>query len=168
MLKELVNKINDSGLSPNQYFTLYCLLNKLRLKTVDIKAELAGLEGTGHIQGGEITSKLFDEEEEEKGLHMRTVDFLQIFPPIYIPGTTIHARGKLHPVKLKLKAFIKTYNYDWDIIYEATDRFIRRHAENGYDYMQCASTFIFDKNGDSTLALECDTLEYNSKKEVAL
>ncbi len=160
-MKEILDKIIESGLTPNQYFLLYGLANKVSVPGIDEKAEIDILENLGHISNGEVTSDLFDERGEELGFHMKAVNYSRLFPPIILP-TGVHARGKLHPVKTKLKAFIKAFPHDWDVIYQATEKYIERYRQAGYLYMQNASNFIFDKNGDSTLALEIDTLEYTA------
>lgn len=164
-MTEIIQKINESGLSPNQYFLLYALINKLELKTVDIEQETAILESLGHVDEGVITSSLFDKEMEEKGFKSRVTTYMRIFPCKYLPSGA-HARGKDSPVITKLKAFMRAYPYDWDLIYRATEAYVERYKKTGYLYMQNASSFVFDKNGDSTLALECDTiLEYNKENE---
>lgn len=142
---------------------LYSIINKVELNNIDIDQETAVLESLGHIEEGVITSNLFDQELEEKGFRSRVVTYMRLFPCRHLPSG-VHARGKESPVIVKLKAFIKAYPYDWDLIYRATEAYVARYKPTGYLYMQNASSFVFDKNGDSTLAIECDTiLEYNKE-----
>ena len=163
-MKEILKRINDSQLSPNEYFLLYGLVYNLTVDNVDTEQTIKGLEEKGHMLDGVVVSSLFDEEQEDASIHMKAVQFAQIFPPIHLP-TGVHARGKLYPLKQKLKAFLRIYNYDWDVIYEAADRYVKRYRDKGYSYMQNAPNFVLDKNGDSALALECDILQYNNVED---
>lgn len=156
-MTELLNKINNSGLSPNEYFLLFSLINNLEVTNIDKEEEYKKLEKKGHLNNKEFTDSLLIKELSEQGLKMRVVEYMQIFPPIILP-TGVHARGKLSPVLSKFKIFLELYNYDFPTIYAATEQYVTRYREQGYKYMQNASNFLLDKNGDSTLALECDTL----------
>lgn len=155
---ELLNKINESGLSPNQYFLIFAIRHKVELKNLDLDKEKEMLEAMGYLKDGElIDDSIVSKHLSEQALRMKAIQFSQIFPPVIL-NTGVHARGKLAPIRQKLGLFLLQYNYDWDQIYAAANQYINRYKAKGYSYMQNASNFILDKNGDSTLALECDTL----------
>lgn len=164
-MTEVIKKINESGLSPNQFILLYCLYHELQVKGIDLEAEKRVLIEKGHLNedGSLGVSQIISKELEEQALLSKTREFARLFPPIILP-TKLPARGKLSQVKLKLKLFLQSYSYDWDLIYTATEQYVSRYRDEGYKYMQNASNFILDKNGDSSLAIECETLEYSEEK----
>ncbi len=164
-MTEILEKIKNSGLSPNQFFLLYAMTKGITA-AVSTESDIKVLEDGGFIKNGDVINDIFT-DPEGPGFHMRCVNYVRYFPPIVLPSG-IHARGKMTPVKVKLKAFIKAYPYDWDLIYTATEKYVVRQAHDGYRFMQTASSFIFDKNGDSTLALECDTVEYMNQTEKSI
>lgn len=165
---ELIKKINKSGLSPNQYILLYSLKSGINVENFDIDSEIEILKKMGKItNSGEIKDDLFSLELEEKALETHARRIQQIFPPVIL-GTGIPARGKLHQIKIKLRAFLENYNYDWDLIYAGCKKYVARYKEKKWLFMQNLSTFILDANGDSSLALECDTIEHNHEKDDVL
>lgn len=159
---EVIKKINETPLSPNQYLLLYALHHNVELKNVDIETEKQSLIEKGYLNNDHslIDTELVSKELEEKAILEQTRRICSYFPPIILP-TGLPARGKHSQIKLKLKIFLQTYNYSWTTIYEATERYVNRYREQRYKYMQNASNFILDKNGDSTLATECEILEHD-------
>lgn len=152
-MTEILKRINESGLSPNQYFLIFALTNKLDILNFDIETEKLILEEKGYIEGNELVNK----ELNEQALNAKAIQFSRYFPPIRLPSG-VHARGRLYQIKQKLSIFLQQYSYDWDTIFQATEKYVHFYRSKGYMYMQNASNFILDKNGDSTLALECDSL----------
>lgn len=159
---DTLRKINESGLSPNQYFLLFALKNDVEIQNINIEQEKKVLEDMGYMD-----NSLLDQEMSEQAFKMKAIYYIQLFPPIVLP-TGVHARGRLSQIIQKLKIFVNTYPHSWEKIYEATQKYIDRYRSNGYRFMQNASNFLLDKNGDSTLALECDTLEHSQDMSTSI
>jgi hypothetical protein len=163
-LTEILNQINESGLSPNQFFLLYAIKNRLELKNIDTEKEKAYLEDKGYLTDELVLNDIFEYQREEEEFNKKATAFQLIFPLAIIPTSRIPARAKKSQVRDKLKAFLKLYKYDWDVIYAAAEQYVDRYKADDYRWMQTASTFILDKNGDSALATECDIIGYNRKE----
>lgn len=169
-------------MSPNDYITLLYL----KLKTeddlwFDYGASLDSLTKKKYIDEDKNLTmkgqKLFqtavldlqfheNKKLEDKALTLSTIKFIQIFPPIILPSGS-PARGGLAVVKNKLKSFMANYQYDWDIIYSAANNYVKRYAEKNYKFMRNCPNFIFNSQGESLLALECDIVQ-NSNSEFGI
>lgn len=163
---DVIKKINETDLSPNQYLLLYALHNKLELKNIDLEAETKQLIAKGQLNdsGGLLSYNITSLELEEKALEACILRYQRVFPPIRLGTANIPARSKMSQLKIKTKIFLNTYQYDWDTIYEATRQYVERAQSERYRYMQNASSFLLDKNGDSTLALECEILQHSEQR----
>lgn len=161
---EILKKINESGLSPNQYFLLYALKASLRVDNIDLETEMLALKEGGYL---EEDNQFLSMELNEQAFQHKATQLSQYFPPMILP-TGLPARGKKSQVVSKLKVFVSTYPYDWDTIFSATQKYVARYRLQKFLYMQNASNFILDKNGDSTLALECDTLDYSEDTGISI
>ena len=173
-----LKSIIESKLTPNEYVVLLHFRNGIKDQLwFEYESILEQLKSKKYLNDDEsVTSKtlkLFDADVldisyhenktlEDKALTLSTLKFIQIFPPIILPSG-VHARGGMTTVKTRLKSFISTFGFDWDIIYQAANNYVNRYEQQNYKYMKNCPNFIFNKDGESTLALECDTVENNWK-----
>lgn len=63
----------------------------------------------------------------------------------------------------KMVDFVKTYKYDRDIIFLATEQYLFGRHQHDYNFTQCATYFINHKERGSTLAEWCE--QYKDLKE---
>lgn len=174
-----LNKLVESKLDPNDYIVLlYLNMNSKEELWFNYETSLESLTKKKYIdENRNLTSKAkklfqssildlqFHESKkiEDKALTMATIKFIQIFPPIILPSGS-PARGGLLIVKNRLKSFIENYQYDWDIIYSAANNYVKRYAEKNYKFMRNCPNFIFNSQGESLLALECDIVQHSNSE----
>lgn len=167
-MHNLIEKIERSNLSPNQYFLLFCLKNGIKPITESAE-DIRILETKGYLgpnkhilpKYGEVFA---DPEMEEKALTNNAVRFSRIFPPMILPSGA-HSRGHLNVIKPKLKAFIDVYNFDWETIFQAAENYVTRFKQKNYNYMRNCPNFVFNKDGESLLSLECEVVEHAKQIE---
>jgi len=103
-----------------------------------------------------------DRETEEKALTHQAARLSQLFP-LLLPNGRYGRSASMKLVKDRLKAFLRLYTYDWDIIFEATASYVDRCRAGNFAYMKPVHNFILKDDEESTLALECEIVE-NGKK----
>jgi hypothetical protein len=86
-------------------------------------------------------------------------DYNDIFPAIKLP-TGKYARSNVKNLKNAFKWFFDNFDYSWDVIFEATEKYIYDFEMQGFKYMRTAQYFIrkqdTDKSWSSDLANYCD------------
>ena len=171
-MKELIEKIFSTDLTPNQYFLLYALRNGLNVEyNFNPTIEKKNLKIKEYLDNnGNLTKKcsILDDpldllyhssiELEESTLNHKAIEIMQTFPVIRL--TYGYARGSLKLVKERLRIFLNTYDYSWETVLKASQNYVTHWSQNGYKYMKSCPNFIFS-DGDSTLSKECDIIEHN-------
>lgn len=176
-MKELIEKVFSTDLTPNQYFLLYCLRNGINVEfNFNPTIERKNLKSKGYItDSGSLTNKcdLFDDpldlifhasiEIEEKILNDRAIEMMQIFPIMRLKYGG-YARGSLKAVKDRLRTFLSIYTYDWDLVLKAARNYVKHWEENSFKFMKSCPNFVYAE-GDSTLSKECDIIEHNHQMQ---
>lgn len=86
--------------------------------------------------------------------------FRETFPSGVSPNG-IYVRSSARDCDKKLKKFVKEYpEFERETMLKAAEKYVKRYQMQGYKYMKTASYFIM-KDGESTLAVECETIEEN-------
>jgi hypothetical protein len=106
----------------------------------------------------EIDFKSPVEEEEPELILEELVDRYRDLFPRGVKSGGYYVSGDKKSCQMKLKRFLKKYNFSEQEILSATSNYVERMAEQGYQYMQLAHFFI-EKNGVSNLAAECEQLK---------
>jgi hypothetical protein len=70
------------------------------------------------------------------------------FPSIKISTSQKYARSNVKTLAKAFQWFMKEYDYSWEVIIEATERYVQEKAANEYSYMRTSMYFI-RKQGDN-------------------
>jgi len=177
---EVFDKITEAGLSPNQYYLMCCLRDKITPRKINNYLEIRHLLAEGWIVK-ENSSKILTEKglelvEEIEKIYIKTKTksatrlmgpnfkekikrYNQIFPNEKLPSGKA-ARSAIGNVETAFKWFFEHYNFKWELIFKATELYIRDQANKGKKYHRTSQYFI-RKNNMSDLADWCHALETN-------
>jgi hypothetical protein len=91
-------------------------------------------------------------------------EYLEIFPNRKLPSGK-YARVNPKNLEAGFKWFFENYNYSWEIVIQATEKYVKDYEIRNYDYMRTSQYFIrkqsIDKSFESELANYCDLLKSN-------
>lgn len=177
-MKQFVEQINKTDLTPNQYSLLYCLVHGLNLDlNFNPEIERRSLKAKGYIDSdNQLTEKcqiILKEDPldpfyhadfalEDKQLTVFAAKLNRLYPLLLPSG--IHGRcPSIKLLKDRLKAFMRYYDFDLDTIYEATDNYIGRCQASNFRYMKPLANFILKDGEESTLSLECEIIQEGRK-----
>jgi hypothetical protein len=83
--------------------------------------------------------------------------FLDIFPKGKLPNGK-YARGNKQSIENNFMWFFQEYDYDWDTILSATEKYVDEYHKDNYKFMRTAMYFIkkvIDGTSQSELATYC-------------
>ena len=182
-MTDIFTRLIQEDLTPNTYYVLHCIREKIVPhkfvnKELECKRLQSNLWLTENLQ---LTSKSLIFMEEINGYFKRTKkktsqdlmgkDFIaniegyvEIFPNIKLSSGK-YARVNAKNLEAPFKWFFDTYDYDWETIIAATERYIDEYSIRRYEYMRTAQYFIrkqnIDKSFESDLATYCEILKTN-------
>lgn len=145
-INQLQAELTKLGLSPNEYFMLYAIINKKEYPVgvnVDLyRSELwdKGLL-TPNWEPTDKGRKVFD-FPIDPDFDMNVERWRLMWPAGLLPHGK-RARSDSRELKLKFKWFFENYDYSWSTIFTATEDYIHYYAETNYLYMRTSSYFIF-------------------------
>jgi len=178
MLNDVFNKILKEGLTPNQLYLLHCLRHSTSAIKINSYVELRTLPD-GYWEDSKPTDKaialldeidgMFTAKSKESSKSDMGDDYLnninkykELFPKKKLPSGKL-ARSTMRNLETNFKWFFKNYDYSWDIILEATAKYVDEYEKNNYMYMQTSKYFICktqpDKTKTSELADYCELVE---------
>ena len=147
-MTEIFKKLADNGITPNAFYILNCIKEGIVPNTY-VKASL---EVTRLIRDSWLTENL---ELTDKSI---------IFT-VEIDGYFKKSKKKTSTNLLGFRWFFETYNYDWETIFQATQKYVAEYESKNYEYMRTAQYFLrkqnVDKSWDSDLAIYCEYLKDN-------
>jgi hypothetical protein len=179
-MKEVFDKLNKEGLSPNAFYVLYSLHNKVvpnrivnssleieRLKSDNYLTEDLQLSQNSIIFIQEIES-YFKKSKKKTSKNLMGDDFLEniktyneCFPATKLPSG-VYARVNVKSLENAFRWFFETFDYSWETVIQATEKYVEEYAINRYNYMRNSQYFVrkqnTDKTWDSTLATYCDMI----------
>lgn len=179
-MQELFSKILQQGLTPNAVYVLYCIKEKVKCSdSVNFNLEIIKLKSgnylTENLELSGNTLKFIEEIEgyfkKSKKKTSKTLmgdEFLEniktyndCFPATKLPSG-VYARVNVKSLENAFRWFFETFDYSWDIVIQATEKYIEEYSINRYNYMRNSQYFIrkqnTDKTWDSTLATYCDMI----------
>ena len=174
-MEKIFQKLMIAGITPNQYYVLWCMREKLQPSMINIHLERRGLGDDwldGDLLTGKATSLLIEIDENfkdkkaknDKDLmgpdHMKKIEeYRELFPEGKIPSGK-YARDAVKNLEVNFKWFFKIHEYDWETILKATKRYVNEYRQKNYDYMRTSKYFIKKQEKDgsitSDLASYCD------------
>ena len=179
-MQELFSKILQQGLTPNAVYVLYCIKEKVKCSdSVNFSLEVLKLKSgnylTENLELSGNTLKFIQEIEgyfkKSKKKTSKTLmgdEFLEniktyneCFPATKLPSG-VYARVNVKSLENAFRWFFQEFDYSWDVVIQATEKYVEEYSINRYNYMRNSQYFIrkqnTDKTWDSTLATYCDMI----------
>jgi hypothetical protein len=180
-MEEIFNKLIKEELTPNSFYVLYSICNKIKpYKYVNSSLEVTKLKQEGWLEEDlSLSSKsiIFITEIDgffKKAKKKTTKDLLgnnftdniqkyvEIFPNRKLSSGK-YARVNPKNLENSFRWFFENYDYDWDMIFKATKKYIYDYSLKNYEYMRTSQYFIrkqnTDKTYDSELADYCNMID---------
>jgi hypothetical protein len=180
-MEEIFNKLIEKELTPNSFYVLYSIYNNVKPnKYVNSSLEVTKLKQEGWLEENlQLTSKsiIFTVEIDgyfKKAKKKTTKDLLgdnftnniktyvEIFPNRKLSSGK-YARVNPKNLENSFRWFFENYEYDWDMIFKATKKYIYDYSLKNYEYMRTSQYFIrkqnIDKTCDSELADYCNMID---------
>ena len=180
-MEEIFNKLIEKELTPNSFYVLYSIYNNVKPnKYVNSSLEVTKLKQEGWLEENlQLTSKsiIFTVEIDsyfKKAKKKTTKDLLgdnftnniktyvEIFPNRKLSSGK-YARVNPKNLENSFRWFFENYEYDWDMIFRATKKYIYDYSLKNYEYMRTSQYFIrkqnTDKTYDSELADYCNMID---------
>ena len=180
-MEEIFNKLTKEELTPNSFYVLYCIKNSIKPHNfVNSSLAVARLKQDGWLDENlQLTDKsiIFTTEIDgyfKKAKKKTTKDLLgdnftnnikiyvEIFPNRKLSSGK-YARVNPKNLENSFRWFFENYDYDWDMIFKATKKYIYDYSLKNYEYMRTSQYFIrkqnTDKTYDSELADYCNMID---------
>lgn len=181
----LLNKILDQKITPNGFYILLAIKENSDMKLNNIEGEFGSLMTSGFVTGEGLTEKgetavnivLESFSKTKYIITQEDRDYIEKYRELFPKGSLPSGHPARVPAKELEKKFIwffSNYDYTWEIVIDATKKYINQYEPEGYKYMKTSTYFIYksnpDKTGVSTLASYCDMMldvsEDDGPKEV--
>ena len=179
-MQEVFNKLIQMKLTPNAFYVLYCIHYKIvPNKSVNASLEVAKLKSENFItESLELSQNSIKFIQEIEGYFKKSKkktskalmgdEFLEniktyneCFPATKLPSG-VYARVNVKSLENAFRWFFEEFNYSWDVVIQATEKYVEEYSINRYNYMRNSQYFIrkqnTDKTWDSTLATYCDMI----------
>lgn len=168
----LISLTQETGLSPNELYLLWCIHNKTKPLNINAHTELRKLknkdlidfEGKLSPMAIEFLSKIQTQETPKTVVSSTDITdeyvekYVTLFPKGKLPSGK-QARADRRNLKANFIWFFKNYKYDWDTILKATALYVDEYERKNYLYMRTSQYFISkmnpDKSRESELANYC-------------
>ena len=184
---EMFSKMTEVGLSPNQFYLLYCSSQNVSSQNINLHQELRFLiqEGwldTNHVlQPKALTliakiNSFFIVQKKKTSLQLLGANhtenmtaYVQLFPAIK-GGGNVYLRCNIKNLESNFRWFFETYDYTWEVVLEATRRYVNEHAQNDFKYIRTSKYFIRKQDSGkmitSDLADMCERVLSGEAEEV--
>jgi hypothetical protein len=182
-MTDIFTRLVQEGLTPNTYYVLHCIREKtVPYKFVNKELECKRLQTEGWLtEDLQLTSKslifieeingYFKKSKKKTSKDLMGADFLQkiqeyvnIFPNRKLSSGK-YARTTPKNLEVAFRWFFENYDYDWDIIIKATERYVGEYEVRNFDYMRTSQYFLrkqnTDKSFESDLANYCELITSN-------
>ena len=179
-MQEVFNKLMKAGLTPNAFYVLYCMHNKIVPdKSVNASLEITRLKSGNYLtENLELSGNTLKFIEEIEGYFKKSKkktskalmgdSFLEniktyneLFPATKLPSG-VYARVNVKSLENAFRWFFQEFDYTWDTVIQATELYVEEYSITKYNYMRNSQYFIrkqnTDKTWDSTLATYCDMI----------
>ena len=186
-MKEIFDRLIIEGLSPNSFYILHCIHNKITPnKLVSSSLEVTKLKAGGYLKENlELTNNslnfiqevesYFKKSKKKTSSTLMGDEFLskitiynEIFPNKKLSSGK-YARVNVKTLENSFRWFFDNYAYSWETILKATDKYVDEYSVRRYEYMRTSQYFVrkqnTDKTWDSELATYCDLIENGYDEE---
>ena len=179
-MQELFSKILQQGLTPNAVYVLYCIKEKVKCSdSVNFNLEVIKLKSGNYLtESLELSGNTLKFIQEIEGYFKKSKkktsktlmgdEFLEnikiyneCFPATKLPSG-VYARVNVKSLENAFRWFFEEFHYSWEIVIQATEKYVEEYSISRYNYMRNSQYFIrkqnTDKTWDSTLATYCDMI----------
>jgi hypothetical protein len=186
-MTDIFTRLIQEGLAPNTYYVLHCIKEKIvPNKFVNKELECKRLQTDNWLtQNLELTSKSLIFMEEINGYFKRTKKktsqdlmgnnfvasieaYVEIFPNKKLSSGK-YARVNAKNLEAPFRWFFETYDYDWETVLKATEKYVDEFSIRRYEFMRTAQYFIrkqnIDKTFESDLATYCEIIRNGDDEE---
>lgn len=179
-MMKMFQLISDQCLSPNQFYLLSCIREKVLSVHINIHQETRSLKVDQWLtEDNKLTEKsiaLLQEVDTYFKVQKKKVNtqvlgteanahiqaYVELFPRIKLPSGKA-ARTDKNNLEIAFKWFFENYKYSWEIILKASALYVDEYEKKNYLYMQTSQYFIRKQNTDKTwgseLANWCSVVE---------
>jgi len=180
-MTEIFNRLIQENLTPNAYYVLHCIKENVVPKNfVNKELECKRLQSDAWLTADlQLTNKSIIFINEISGFFKKTskkvskdlmgADFMQkiqeyveIFPNRKLSSGK-YARTNPKNLESAFKWFFDTYDYSWDLILEAAEKYVKDYELRNFDYMRTSQYFVrkqnIDKSFESELANYCELIK---------
>ena len=180
-MTEIYQRLIKEDLTPNSYYVLDCIKNKISIhKFVNSNLECSKLISNNWLtEDLQLTDKSIIFTTEIDGFFKKTKKkitkdllgnnftenlkkYVEIFPNRKLSSGK-YARVNPKNLENSFRWFFENYEYDWDMIFKATKKYIYDYSLKNYEYMRTSQYFIrkqnTDKTYDSELADYCNMID---------
>ena len=186
-MTEIFIKIIQQGLTPNAYYVLHCIKEKIvphssinkdleckRLQssawlTEDLQLTDKSIIFTTEIEGYFKKSKKKTSKDLLGHNFMQNIEAYETIFPNKKLSSGKYARVPPKNLENAFRWFFETYNYDWETIFLATQKYVNEYESKNYEYMRNSQYFLrkqnIDKSWDSDLATYCEFLKDNPDED---
>ena len=187
---EMFDIITKEGLTPNQYYVLCSMKDSVSPARVNLSNELRALSEKGWVDVMENRTcklntksypliqkmeKFFKLQKKKTSMqlmgveHMKHIEeYREIFPAKKLPSGKF-ARVSVSNLENAFRWFFENHEYSWDIILQATAKYIDEYERKNYLYMQTSQYFVRKQQADKTWGSEltnwCSALENGDSEE---
>ncbi len=177
-MKEIFDRLVKNDLTPNSYYVLDCIKNKIiPNKFVNKSLEVKRLQTDGWLKEDlHLTSKSLIFMEEIGGFFKKTKKktsknlmgenftvcikaYNEIFPSKKL-GSGKYARTNVKNLEGAFRWFFENFDYSWETIYKATKKYVSDYELQNFNYMRTSQYFVrkqtVDKTWESDLANYCE------------
>jgi hypothetical protein len=174
-MMEMFNLIIAKGLTPNQFYMLYCMRENISTLHINMHQELRALQSDGWISSGHsdvktlqpkavtllqqvegffrVQKKKTNNQVLGKDYESNIDAYLLLFPKIKLPSGKA-ARTDKRNVETAFKWFFENHDYPWELILQATAMYVDEYEKKNYMYMQTSQYFIRKQQADKTWGSE--------------
>ena len=186
-MTDIFTRLIQEGLTPNTYYVLHCIKEKIvPHKSVNKELECKRLQTDQWLtENLELTSKSLIFMEEINGYFKRTKKktsqdlmgqdfvrniekYVEIFPNKKLSSGK-YARVNAKNLEAPFRWFFENYDYDWEEIMKATEKYVDEFSIRRYEFMRTAQYFIrkqnIDKSFESDLATYCEIIRSGDDEE---
>jgi hypothetical protein len=189
-MTEIFTKLIQNGLTPNAFYVLHCIKEKIvPHKFVNKELECKRLQSNAWLTNDlQLTDKsiiftteidgYFKKSKKKTSKDLMGHNFVQnieayvnIFPNKKLSSGK-YARVPPKNLESGFRWFFDTFNYSWETIFEATQKYVNEYESKNYDFMRNSQYFLrkqcLDKSWDSDLATYCEFLNNNPDDDVVV
>lgn len=179
-MTEIFKLLTEENLTPNSFYVLYCIKDNiipnkfvngvLECKkltsqgwiTEDLQLTNKSIIFTTKIDGYFKKSKKTTSKDLMGDNFMQNIDaYVKLFPNKKLSSGK-YARVPAKSLENSFRWFFENYEYDWETIFAATQKYIGEYESKNYDYMRNSQYFLrkqnIDKSWTSDLAIYCEYL----------